>query len=116
MYQPTFCTTPQRNYCTHSRPICIFFQSIVCSASFTHRLRRGIYSSLLHHVRQFVSNDGIPNQCSWPILSWSEGNVLSYSKSSCIEALSESSRPGIRLHLPLREVYSETLFHRCYHR
>src|SRR6266567_509932 len=78
---------------------------------FLQRLCRSTYPALLHNMCQFMGNEGITDQRARAILTWPKGDVSSYGKGSCVEALRETSCRSIGMQAHMRKVHSKGRFH-----
>src|SRR5438093_854218 len=67
---------------------------------------------LLHHMRQFMSQQLFPLICSWLILSSTKHNVLPHRISERIHRLCRLSRPLISMHSHPTKIMPETRLHK----
>src|SRR5205807_5303951 len=67
---------------------------------------------LLHHMRQFMSQQLFPLICSWLILSSTEHNVLPRRISQRIHRPRRLCRSFIRMHTHLTEIMPEARLHK----
>jgi hypothetical protein len=102
---------PGVSYNTRCGSICILLQRLVMSAALLHGCNRSTSIVLLHHVRQFVGDDGITDQGARLVLPWPKGNVFTYGERSSVETIRERRRSGVGVYANVRKALAECGLH-----